>query len=168
MNIKTLLKKRWVKWTLEILFFVVLYLALRAYMQRDMISGQAPDIQASTIEQQAFNLRAADTKPVLVHFWATWCGICKLEQDSINSLSQDYHVITIAMQSGSDDEVKGYIQEHELNFKVINDQDGTFVERYGVVGVPASFVVNSKNEIVASEVGYTTPWGLRLRLWLAN
>jgi len=168
MNIKAILKKRWVKWTLEILFFVVLYLALRGYMQRNMISGQAPDIQATTIEQQAFSLHATDKKPILVHFWATWCGICKLEEDSIDSLSDDYHVMTIAMQSGNDDEVKTYLQEHDLNFKVINDEDGTLVERYGVVGVPASFIVNSKNEIVASEVGYTTPWGLRLRLWMAD
>ncbi|VAW94661.1 hypothetical protein MNBD_GAMMA21-3003 [hydrothermal vent metagenome] len=168
MNIKPILKKRWVKWTLEILFFVVLYFALRAYMQRDMISGLAPDIQATTIEQQAFSLHASNAKPVLVHFWATWCGICKLEQDSIDSLSKDYNVMTIAMQSGSDDEVKAFLLEHDLTFKVINDEDGTFVARYGVVGVPASFVVNSKNEIVASEVGYTTPWGLRLRLWWAD
>ncbi len=168
MNIKLILKKRWVKWTLEILFFVVLYLALRAYMQRDMISGQAPNIQATTIEQQAFNLYTSEPKPVLVHFWATWCGICKLEQDSIDDLSEDYQVMTIAMQSGSDDEVRAYLQEHNLSFNVINDIDGTFVDRYGVVGVPASFVVNSNNEIVASEVGYTTPWGLRIRLWLAN
>ena len=168
MNIKTILKKRWVKRTFEILFFVVLYLVLRGYMQRDMISGQAPDIQATTIEQQAFNLHASETKPILVHFWASWCGICKLEQDSIDALSEDYHVMTIAMQSGSDDEVKTYLKEHDLSFKVINDIDGTFVERYGVAGVPASFVVNSNNEIVASEVGYTTPWGLRFRLWLAD
>jgi len=168
MNIKQILKKRWVKWTLEILFFVVLYLALRGYMQRNMISGQAPDIQATTIEQQAFSLHATDKKPILIHFWATWCGICKLEEDSIDRLSNDYHVMTIAMQSGSDDEIKTYLQEHDLNFKVINDEDGAFVERYGVVGVPASFIVNSKNEIVASEVGYTTPWGLRLRLWMAD
>ncbi len=168
MNIKTLFKKRWVKWTLEILFFIVLYLALRGYMQRNMISGQAPDIQATTIEQQAFSLHASEAKPVLVHFWASWCGICKLEQDSIDALSKDYHVMTIAMQSGSDDEVKAYLQEHDLDFKVINDIDGTWVQRYGVAGVPASFVVNSQNEIVASEVGYTTPWGLRFRLWLAD
>jgi len=168
MNFKTILKKRWVKWTLEILFFVLLYLALRGYMQRNMISGQAPDIQATTIAQQGFNLHASNAKPMLVHFWATWCGICKLEQDSIDALSKDYHVITIAMQSGSDDEVKTYLKDHDLKFKVINDIDGIFVDRYGVSGVPASFVVNSKNQIVASEVGYTTPWGLRLRLWLAD
>ncbi|NOX51889.1 MAG: redoxin domain-containing protein [Gammaproteobacteria bacterium] len=168
MNIKPILKKRWLRWTLEILFFVALYFALRGYMQREMISGQAPDIRATTLQQQDFNLYSAQPKPILIHFWATWCGICKLEQDSIEALSKDYHVMTIAMQSGSDHDVKSYLYEHNLSFAVINDKQGTFVGQYGVVGVPASFVIDRNNKIMASEMGYTTPWGLRLRLWLAD
>jgi len=168
MNLKLLIKKRWVKITLEVLFFVVLYLGLRAYMQRDVISGTAPQIQATTINQQSFDLHANKQKPVLVHFWASWCGICKLEQDSIDALSKDYRVMTIAMQSGSDEEVQAYLNEHGLSFDVINDVEGEFVSAYGVRGVPASFVVNSNNEITASEVGYTTGWGLRFRMWLAD
>ena len=172
MNIKQIASeywaKRWVKITLEVLFFILLYLALRAYMQRDVISGSAPPIQATTIQQQPFNLATSTPKPVLVHFWATWCGICKLEQDSIQALSEDYNVITVAMQSGSDQEVQAYLDEHQLTFKVINDVDDTWVSAYGVRGVPASFVVNSDNQITSSEVGYTTGWGLRLRMWLTN
>ena len=168
MNFKHLIKKRWVKITLEVLFFVLLYLALRAYLQRDMASGMAPPIQAATLQQQKYDLASSQPKPILVHFWATWCGICKLEQDSIQSLSNDFNVITIAMQSGSDQEVQSYLDQHNLKFNVINDIDGKFVQAYGVRGVPASFIVNNENQIVASERGYTTGWGLRLRLWLAQ
>ena len=168
MNFKLLIKKRWVKITLEVLFFVVLFLGIRAYTQRDMISGIAPQIQAITINQQSFDLHSEQQKPVLVHFWASWCGICKLEQSSIDALSKDYKVMTIAMQSGSDEEVQAYLSEHDLSFDVINDVEGDFVSAYGVRGVPTSFVVNSNNEITASEVGYTTGWGLRFRMWLAD
>jgi len=168
MKFKQLLKKRWVIIPLQVLFFLVLYLMLRAYQQRDMTSGIAPPIQATTLLQQNFNLTTSQPKPVLVHFWATWCGICKLEQDSIQALSKDYNVITIAMQSGTDQEVQAYLDENQLNFNVINDVDGAFVSAYGVRGVPASFIVNSDNKITSSEVGYTTGWGLRFRMWLAN
>jgi thiol-disulfide isomerase/thioredoxin len=167
MPLRRYLQKPWVKFPLEVLFFVLLYLGLRAYMQRDMAQGLAPDFQATTLNQQAFQLTEV-SKPVLVHFWATWCGICKLEQASIQAISADYPVITIAMQSGSDVEIQDYLNEHQLDFAVINDQFGELSARYGVQGVPASFIVNSQREIVAAERGYTTEWGLRLRLWWAK
>lgn len=168
MNIKSLFKNRWVKWPLEILFFVLLYLVLHSYMQRNNIAGLAPNIQATTLDQQRFDLHAESRKPVLVHFWATWCGICRLEQDSIDALSKDYNVITIAMQSGTDDEVKTFLKKNQLGFKVINDSDDELVRLYGITSVPASFVINSQNEINFSEVGFTSAWGLRLRLWFTG
>ncbi|MGD8783883.1 MAG: protein disulfide oxidoreductase [Thioalkalispiraceae bacterium] len=168
MNFRELLKKRWMVITLEVLFFIALFLVLRAYMQRDMISGMAPPISAVTLQQQNFDLYNSQPKPLLVHFWATWCGICKLEQGSIQALSEDYNVITIAMQSGTDADVQSYLDENKLTFDVINDQSGKYVSAYGVRGVPASFVINSNNHITASEVGYTTGWGLRIRMWLAD
>jgi thiol-disulfide isomerase/thioredoxin len=167
MSLRHYLQKSWVKYPLEILFFVLLYLGLRAYVQRDMAQGIAPAIQATTLSQQNFNLTDA-SKPLLVHFWATWCGICKLEQDSIQAISADYPVITIAMQSGSDAEIQAYLNEHQLRFPVINDVNGELSARYGVQGVPASFIVNDKQQIVAVERGYTSGWGLRLRLWWAK
>lgn len=167
MQIREMLKKRWVKLLLEIGFFIILFLLLRAYMQKDMVSGPAPQIQAKTLAGQQFDLSAAD-KPILVHFWATWCGICKLEQGSIQSISADYPVITVAMQSGDDMEVQAYLDEHQLSFPVINDVAGDISASFGVYGVPASFIVNRDGEIVTAERGYTTGWGLRARLWLAK
>ena len=167
MSLRHHLQKPWVKYPLEVLFFILLYLGLRAYTQRDMVQGSAPDIHAITLTQQQFRLSDAP-KPLLVHFWATWCGICKLEQDSIQSIHTDYPVVTIAMQSGSDAEIQAYLDEHHLNFPVINDSSGELSVRYGVQGVPASFILNGKQEIIAAERGYTTEWGLRLRLWWAK
>lgn len=152
---------------LEIAFFIVLYLVLRAYTQRDMVHGLAPPIDSITLTRQAFLLSDAP-KPILVHFWATWCGICKLEQDSIQSISKDYPVITIAMQSGNDQEVQAYLTEQRLDFPVINDGSGELTARYGVVGVPASFIVGRDGRIVTAERGFTTGPGLRLRLWWAG
>ena len=167
MSLRHYLQKPWVKYPLEVLFFILLYLGLRAYTQRDMVQGAAPDIQATTLAQQQFHLSDAP-KPLLVHFWATWCGICKLEQNSIQSIHADYPVITIAMQSGSDAEIQAYLDEHQLNFPVINDASGELSARYGVKGVPASFIVDGRQQIIAVERGFTTEWGLRLRLWWAK
>ena len=76
--------------------------------------------------------------------------------------------MTIAMQSGDDDELKAFMEEEKLSFNVINDQYGMLSHSYNIKGVPVSFIVNKENEIEFAEVGYTTEIGLRLRLWWAG
>lgn len=168
MQFRKIFRQRRIIITLEVLFFILLFFALRAYQQHDMVSGPAPDIVAMALDGSQFDLSTSQPKPILVHFWATWCQVCKLEQSSIQALSKDYNVITIAMQSGSDQEVRDYLAAHELDFRVINDQKGEIVGAYGVRAVPASFIIDAQNKISTREVGYTTGWGLRLRLLLTK
>jgi thiol-disulfide isomerase/thioredoxin len=106
---------------------------------------------------------------VLVHFWATWCSICRAEQGSISAIAQDHpDVITIAMQSGSPAEVDGYLRAQGIEMPVLNDARGEIANTWGVHGVPASFIVAPDGSIRFTEVGFTTGIGLRLRLWLAG
>jgi thiol-disulfide isomerase/thioredoxin len=168
-KIRQLLKPRWRRVTLEILVFLLLYLALRTWMQRDLPAGPAPVLQGVTLTGQALDLATlGQGRPVLVHFWATWCPICKLEQGAINALSADYPVITIATQSGDAQAVQAFLQEQQLHFPVLMDEDGALLQRFGLHGVPATFVIDPHGKIAFREVGYTTGWGLRARLWLAR
>ena len=105
---------------------------------------------------------------MLVHFWASWCRICALGQDAIKAIARDWPVITVAMQSGSAVDVRHHLQQAGLDFPVINDPDGRIARRFGVVAVPASFVVDARNHIAFRERGYTSEAGLRIRLWLAR
>ena len=105
---------------------------------------------------------------MLVHFWASWCPVCELEQDSIQSISNDYPVISVAMQSGNDLEVTAYMEENKLSFPTIVDEHGILAKQFGVRGVPTSFILSPGGKIAFSEIGYTTEIGLRTRLWLVK
>lgn len=162
---------RWRKWGrrgIELLVILVLFFALRAWQQRDVVTGSAPQLEGILLDGQPFSLAELRGKPVLVHFWATWCSICALEEDSIDTLAKQYQVITVAMQSGSDAKVNSHLKENGLTFPVLNDPDGVHANRWGVVAVPASFIIDPAGRIRFTEVGYTTGIGLRGRLWLAG
>jgi len=103
-----------------------------------------------------------------VYFWASWCGICKLEQGVINSIQKDWPVITVAMQSGKAADIQAYLQEHQLDWLVVPDPDGSLAQRYGVRGVPSSFILDKDGVIRFQEAGYTTTLGMRARLWAAQ
>ena len=147
---------------------LVLIFGIRAWQQSGTASGPAPALAGELLDGKPVSLAAFAGRPVLVHFWATWCPICRAEQGSIDTLARDVPVITVAMQSGDRDAVVQHLRKEELSFPVLNDPAGEIAAQWGVRAVPASFIVDGAGQIRFLEIGYTTGIGLRLRLWLAG
>jgi len=167
-NIKQLFGKRSVKLTLEIIVLALIFITVKTYLQRDLAHGAAPPFHGTATNGQSVNLQNLRGKPALVYFWATWCPVCKLQNGSVAAISNEHEVITIAMNSGSNSEIEAFLKEKKLNFTVLADDSGIISSQYGVTGVPSSFIIDPAGNIAFTEVGYTTEWGLRLRLWLAK
>ncbi|MFZ3018451.1 MAG: protein disulfide oxidoreductase [Gallionella sp.] len=158
---------RWRRRAIEALILIVVIVGIRAWQQRDVVSGAAPSLAGTLLDGTDYKL--PHHRPVLVHFWATWCPVCSAEQGSIQSIAQgDYEVVTVVMQSGSPADVARHMAEQRLDFPVLNDADGRISAAWGVHAVPASFIVDRDGQIRFVEIGYTTEIGLRLRLWLAS
>jgi len=107
-------------------------------------------------------------KPILVHFWATWCPTCKLEASNINTISKSYQVVTIAVKSGSDQEIKNYLDKNKLHFITINDYNSQLAQKFNIGAYPTTFIYDKNKNLIFSEVGYTSTWGLLLRMWWAS
>ncbi|SFZ97309.1 Membrane protein, suppressor for copper-sensitivity ScsD [hydrothermal vent metagenome] len=105
-------------------------------------------------------------KPFVVHFWADWCKVCKVEASNIQSVSEKYDVLTIAVSSGSDEKVKAYMKKRGLTFNVYNDINGSLAKKFKVQAFPTTLIYDGKGELKFSEVGYTTTVGLLGRLSL--
>jgi thiol-disulfide isomerase/thioredoxin len=107
-------------------------------------------------------------KAILVHIWATWCPVCKLESSNIDKISKKYEVITIAVNSGNNEDIAKYLKENNLNFKVINDKNGNFAKEFGVSVYPTSFIYDKNGNMVFSEVGYTSYVTLYIKMLWAS
>lgn len=160
--------RRWRRWLVEIALVVAVLLAVQWWQTRDVAYGPAPPLAGVLLDGSAMQLASERSRPVLVHFWAEWCPICRLEQGSIESLSKDYRVISVATTSGDAAAVRAYMRQEGLTFPTLVDEDGDVGRQWGVRGVPASFVIDADGQIAHATVGYTTGLGLRLRLWLAG
>lgn len=162
------MKKRKPNRWLFYVFLVLAFFSAQTFVNRALVSGAAPDIQATTVDGQAFALSQFGGQPALIYFWASWCGICETMRHSINAIADDYPVMTLAVQSGDATEIKHYMEAHQINIPVMLDRDGAIGRRYGIRGVPAAFILGPDREIRFSTVGYTTELGLRVRLWLTG
>lgn len=161
-------KRRWLSWIRDLALVFIVVLLIQWWQTGSLPSGPAPELAGPMLNGEHLDLKDLRGKPVLVHFWATWCPICRTEDGSIHDLAKDYQVLSIATNSGDEQEVRQYLEENELDFPVMLDESGVLGNRWGVKGVPSSFVVDSSGEIRSVAVGYTTGIGLRIRLWLAG
>lgn len=162
-------KRRWLVWLFELLIILAIVFAIRHYQQRTLISGAAPVFDEITLQGEPLSLDDYAGKPVMLHFWASWCGTCEFEQDSISKLNSEWPVVTVAYNSGEAEEVRRYMERKGIdNWTTIIDNSGELAREYGVVAVPTSYVLDKVGQIRFREVGLSSGWGLRLRLWATD
>ncbi|MEA3521932.1 MAG: protein disulfide oxidoreductase [Campylobacterota bacterium] len=139
-----------------------------SYLRSPKLSDTSlPNITSTLIDNTHYSSLNQSKKPLLIHFWATWCPTCKLEAGNIQKISEDFNVLTVAVKSGSDTEIRDYIKENNFDFKVINDSQGILSSQFSVPAFPTTFIYNSQGKLEFTEVGYTSILGLYARmLWV--
>ena len=128
----------------------------------DLDSNQLPDGTVTLLDGSSYTFEKG--RPVILHFWASWCRVCKMEASNIERLSKEYEVVTVAVNSGSDKELKAYMKRHNLHFKVLNDVNGKWAKRFKIEVFPTTFIYDAKGELRFTEIGYTTTAGLLARI----
>jgi thiol-disulfide isomerase/thioredoxin len=163
------MKNKIKKYLKEIIgFFLILIIA------SNVVSYfKSTDLNKAPLSQKYFTLidgtkYQVTDKPLIIYFWATWCPICKVQSPNIQRLSEDYEVITIAVQSGNEYEIEEYLQKENLNFKVINDFDSSLAKQFSINVYPTTLIYNSNKELTFSDVGYTSTIGLYLRMFFSK
>lgn len=126
--------------------------------QLPRIGFRAPDFKLQGLDEEVYTMPTPNRKPVVVNFWASWCGPCRLEAPELVKLYDKYkdEVEIYAVNLTSSDSIKGaqaFADEFEFSFPVLLDLDGSIGSRYQVQAVPTTFFVNDKGIIVDQVTG---------------
>ncbi len=152
-----------------VIFFIFMTLIMNGislYKSSELNKEPLRPIAVTLIDSQ--NYSYPKSKSILIHFWATWCPTCKLEASNIETISKNFEVLTIAVNSGDDKSIKEYLHDKELSYKVFNDRDSIFAREFNIVAYPTTFIYDKDKNLLFSEVGFTSTWGLWLRMWWAE
>ncbi|PKG37257.1 protein disulfide oxidoreductase [Psychromonas sp. Urea-02u-13] len=160
--------KYWLKEGLKFIVIITLFsLAVDYWRSQDMPKQAIPPLVTTTIKGDWVDIeKMSHEAPVLLYFWATWCPVCEFVSPSVDWLSSDHQVVSIAITSGEDERLNQFMKHKEYNFSVINDDKGAISQQWGVTATPSIFIVKN-GEVSSITTGATTPMGLWLRLLFA-
>lgn len=114
-----------------------------------IVGRLAPDFTLKTLDGQTVTLSELRGRPVLINFWASWCGPCRLEMPHLQAAYEQYQdkgftVIAVDVKFDEGPEaVRAFIDELGLTFLVVKDETGAVeIDKYNVLGYPTSVFID--------------------------
>ena len=100
-------------------------------------------------------------KVVFLNFWATWCGPCRFEMPSMETLYQRFKakgLVIVAVNLQEDrNSVQRFVDEYGLSFPVLLDTTGRVGATYGARSIPTTYIVDRDGFVLAGTIG-TREW----------
>ena len=121
-------------------------------------STPAPDFTLEKLDGGSIKLSDLRGKAVLLNFWATWCGPCKIETPWLVEMQKEYgsqglQVIGIAMDDSGKDEIARFAKDMGVNYPVLLGKEAVGDEYGGVPALPESFFIGRDGKIVDRIIG---------------
>ena len=118
-------------------------------LQPAAVAGHpAPDFELASPDGEIYKLSDFKGQPVILNFWATWCGPCRAEFPEFQEASIDNadSLVIIGINNTTADQadqVPGFLEEFGITFPIVLDEDGETVKTYRVLGLPTTVFIDS-------------------------
>jgi thiol-disulfide isomerase/thioredoxin len=121
-------------------------------------STPAPDFALQSLDGKTTHLSDFRGKAVLLNFWATWCGPCKIEMPWFVDLQKEYgsqglQIVGVAMDDASKEDIAKFAKDMGVNYPILIGKESVGDEYGGVPALPESFLIARDGKIVDKIIG---------------
>lgn len=119
------------------------------------------DVPFTDMEGRDARLPCQGHTVLVVSFWATWCGPCKLEVPHLIEIDKEYHsqgvrVIGISLDAPSPNAIKSAVASFGITYPVLAGGAEKIFDRTGIDGIPATLIIGADGKVNQRFVGYHT------------
>ena len=119
------------------------------------IGNRAIDFELQTLDGKTVKLSDYRGKPVLLNFWATWCGPCRFEVPFLNQINKSYSdkwLVMLAVDIGENSTViNNFMTSLNVTLPVLMDYDKKVAKSYSITAIPATYFID-KNGIIQQKM----------------
>jgi peroxiredoxin len=121
-------------------------------------STVAPDFSLEALDGKTMRLSDLRGKAVLLNFWATWCGPCKIEMPWFVDLQNQYasqglQIVGVAMDDASKEDISKFAKDMGVNYPILIGKDSVGDQYGGVPALPETFLIARDGKIVDKIIG---------------
>jgi cytochrome c biogenesis protein CcmG, thiol:disulfide interchange protein DsbE len=128
------------------------------------VGFKAPSFSLQSLEGKTYAMPTSDNKPVVVNFWASWCGPCRLEAPELVKIYKKYqgsieiYAVNLTSQDRPE-EAKAFADSFGFTFPVLLDKNNKsqVSDLYQVQAIPTTYFIDKNGLIVDKVAGYTDP-----------
>lgn len=123
-----------------------------------LIGQSAPEFELQSLDGKNVKLSDFRGKAVLLNFWATYCGPCKIEMPWFVEMQKEYgqqgfQAVGVAMDDASTEDIAKFAKEMGVNYPILLGKEAVG-QSYGGIGVlPTTFFVDRDGKVTAREFG---------------
>ncbi|MBZ0114703.1 MAG: TlpA family protein disulfide reductase [Thermoanaerobaculia bacterium] len=126
---------------------------------------KSTDFQLVSLDGQTLGPSDYVGDVLMVDFWASWCGPCRIQHEVLTVLQQEYSergVSFLAVNSGEPEHVaRKFATEHPYAYPVLLDENSAVSDRLGVLGLPTLMILDRQGKVVFFEPGLRSPREIR-------
>jgi thiol-disulfide isomerase/thioredoxin len=144
---------------ISLLSFIFLFVSLTSWAQETNRKYSVPEIKLPDINGQMFDVATLRGKYVLVEFWASWCGPCRIQNPALRKIykkfhDKDFEIVAISL----DTDVlkwKKAVEKDKLTWIHLGDLksgEQSIANKWGINAIPFNFLIDKEGKIIAYDL----------------